>query len=146
MRVPGILWTQHRSVFLLPTEDVGCLIFLLPRYHRQGARGETGNEAGEKNQLQELVLGSIVNRTLQELFAAKAKCHIIKQHWPLFHMAVCPPLQSIILLTTGTLPYKGKQLPSLWSSWKQNMVSSLREKMWQGKCWGCHWGNMMYAN
>ena len=31
---------QHTGVFLFPMDDMGCLIFLLPWYHTQEARGE----------------------------------------------------------------------------------------------------------
>lgn len=45
---------------------------------------------------------------LQELFAMKGKCNIIKQCWSLFNVAGSLPLKSLILLATSTLSYRGK--------------------------------------
>lgn len=141
---------QHTGVFLFPMDDMGCLIFLLPWYHTQEARGEM-RLRGKKEQLQKLALGSIVNRTSQGLFVVRGKCNIIKQRWSLFHVAVSLSPQSLILLTMGTLSYSGKQLfqDFLFDSYtclssfsrlfkwktKPTTVSSLEEKMGQGKYW-----------
>jgi len=40
--------TQHTGVFLFPMDNMSCLIFLLPWYHTQEARGEIFNEVEGK--------------------------------------------------------------------------------------------------
>lgn len=64
---PGIQWPQHTCVFFFYMEDLGCLIsFCLCTIH--GVRGNTYSDiVWGKDQVRELVLGSMVNRIIARI-------------------------------------------------------------------------------